>query len=460
MDSSIKFGSLPAGTYTYRVWAKDMNGNSKTLVCKTFTVKGSSSSFKGSISSYNYPTSLTQGSSFSIKGTVTCSTGLYSVKVGVKDVDTGEWVDTATVTKYLSGKTSFSISTVDSSIKFGSLPAGTYTYRVWAKDINGNSKTLVCETFTVTESTTTAVDDSDYEAYLLAQGFPESYIPFLLSLHESHPDWTFTAVLTGQSWADVVAAEETIGTNLVSSSCSTSWRSTDSSVYNSSTGVYTVFDGSWYQASNAVIEYYLDPRNFLTESGIYQFLDHNFSSASSTTTTITTLVSSNSSCFLNTATNITTLYTAGQAKGVNANVLAAMIIQEQGWSGTALVDGSLGVYNPFNIGAYTTSTMTALQRGAWYAEQMGWYTLYDGIVGGVETYTTYYLNSDQNTYYTKKFNVNVSSGETLGSHQYCTNVQAAYTEGLLVKKAYADDDSGLSFLIPVFTDMPEEICSL
>ena len=64
----------------------------------------------------------------------------------------------------------------------------------------------------------TYTSDADFEAYLNAQGFPDSYKDSLRALHAKYPNWVFTAQHTGLNWDDVISNESVVGTNLVSSS--------------------------------------------------------------------------------------------------------------------------------------------------------------------------------------------------------------------------------------------------
>ena len=73
--------------------------------------------------------------------------------------------------------------------------------------------------------------DADFEAYLTAQGFPESYKDGLRALHAQYPNWVFTAQHTGLDWNEVIANESVVGTNLVSSDSISSWKSTADGAY-------------------------------------------------------------------------------------------------------------------------------------------------------------------------------------------------------------------------------------
>ena len=115
--------------------------------------------------------------------------------------------------------------------------------------------------------------DADFEAYLNAQGFPDSYKDSLRALHAKYPNWVFTAQHTGLDWNDAVSNESVVGTNLVSSGSISSWKSTAAGAYDWSTSTWPGFDGSsWVAASQEIISYYMDPRNFLDENYIFQFL--------------------------------------------------------------------------------------------------------------------------------------------------------------------------------------------
>ncbi|MBR5740616.1 MAG: SH3 domain-containing protein, partial [Firmicutes bacterium] len=50
-------------------------------------------------------------------------------------------------------------------------------------------------------------EDAEYVAELKAKGFPDTYIPYLVSLHKKYPSWIFTAQNTGLKWDDVLAKE-------------------------------------------------------------------------------------------------------------------------------------------------------------------------------------------------------------------------------------------------------------
>lgn len=361
--------------------------------------------------------------------------------------------------------------------KLGSLPSGAVVSVLGSKkDSNGktwykyqfsSSKVgWICSDYADAKSVTSS---SFFEADLDEQGFPDSYKPALRLLREEHPKWVFKAYDVGCTWATAVNKENAKpGLNVIDTSLPKSWRSKDSDCYNSSTGVWSRYDGRWYSAHTDVIRYYMDPRNFLNDNGIYQFLTHKYNSETQTVDTVKAVVDGT---FMETrkpggwTTFAALINSAGKNSGVNPNVLAAMIIQEQGSKGTSgLISGTYsgyeGYYNFLNIGAYTTSTMTAVQRGLWYAKQQGWNTEYKAIKGGADIYHDNYIEQNQYTFYTKKFNV-MNGADKIGAHQYMTNVQGAYGEALQLKKAFPDNyNKALTFIIPVYDSMPLSPCDL
>ncbi len=138
---------------------------------------------------------------------------------------------------------------------------------------------------------TTVSTDSDFERYLTQQGFPDSYKDSLRTLHAEHPTWVFQAQNTGLDWNDVIVNEAAVGANLVGNSSISSWKSTEYGAYDWNTGKWTGFDGaSWVAASEEIVCYYMDPRNFLNDTYIFQFLNHNYDSAHQTSDGLQSMV--------------------------------------------------------------------------------------------------------------------------------------------------------------------------
>ena len=125
--------------------------------------------------------------------------------------------------------------------------------------------------------------DSDFETYMRQQGFPESYKESLRALHAEHPTWVFQAQKTGLDWNTVIDNESLVGANLVDTGSISSWKSTEYGAYDWNTGKWTGFDGAtWVAASEEIVAYYMDPRNFLNDTYVFQFLKHSYDSAHQT----------------------------------------------------------------------------------------------------------------------------------------------------------------------------------
>ncbi len=140
IDRDLKFGTIPVGTFTYKIKATDEK-SSEVLVNAEFTVTGTS---KLRIKSYNYPKKIEKGESYSIKGKIRSNRTIK--KVTVKIVGANGKVKCKAIAK--PEKKSYNIKKLDNKIKFGKLKKGTYRYVVWAKD-DVKSKTLVNKKFTV-----------------------------------------------------------------------------------------------------------------------------------------------------------------------------------------------------------------------------------------------------------------------------------------------------------------------
>ena len=335
--------------------------------------------------------------------------------------------------------------------------------------ING----YVAAEFIVVSSHEEYETDAKFEASLDAQGFPESYKPYLRTLHAKYPNWNFRAARTGLSWNDVLEREGKLGKSLVSSSAPSSWKSQAAGAYDPQTGKYTSFDsGGWAAASEKIIAYYLDPRNFINQIGIFQFLTHTYDAETQTSAGLAAVVSGTflDAAFPETgfATYADALMEAGRTATVNPYVLASMILVEQGTSGTGkcisgTVSGYEGYYNYYNIGAYKTASMSAVTRGLWYASRSGSYQRpWDGhfasLLGGALFYSENYVKQNKNTLYFKKWNV-MNGLEDVGEGQYMTNVQGAESEAAALRKGYLSLlDSPMIFEIPIYSGMPDAAC--
>ncbi len=351
--------------------------------------------------------------------------------------------------------------------------AGSKWYYISYSGTGGSGTGYSSATYIDVNNESTYEYDASFENELSSEGFPESYKEALRKLHAQYPEWKFKAAKTGLSWNDVIEKESKLGTSLVASSSVSAWKSKASGAYDPETGKYTTYDsGGWVAASEGIIKYYMDPRNFLNKNGIFQFMTHSYDSQTQNISGLNRIISGT---FMAGeladepgTTYADVLMEAGASAGVNPYVLASMIIVEQGSNGiggsvSGTVSGYEGYYNYFNIGAYRAGGMDAVTRGLWYASQEGsyerpWDTIRKSITGGAKFYAANYVNNNKNTLYFKKWNV-MNGLDSVGVGQYMTNIQGAESEATRLRSAYSSVmDSSMTFLIPVYESMPSSAC--
>jgi beta-N-acetylglucosaminidase len=215
------------------------------------------------------------------------------------------------------------------------------------------------------------VTDTDFEAKLDAQGFPESYKRKLRALHNAYPSWIFESLLTGLDWIDSVNHEQPSsyvdGSNEALRETYTDARNDGVSCKDGS-GSYCLKEGNnWYLANTQTTAYYLDPRNFLTDRYILMFEKLAFSPVHNEKV-IQTLLNSTfmqGMSALDNQTYASIFVEAGQAANVSAIYLASLAIQESGTNGSMATTGEQftyngvtyqGLFNFFNIGASSSET--------------------------------------------------------------------------------------------------------
>ncbi len=346
---------------------------------------------------------------------------------------------------------------------------------------DSSSDTSTSDTTDEPEEDIPVMTPEQFEDYMNEQGFPESYKEALRKLHEKYPSWIFKAHNTGFDFDYAVGRE--VPLCLVWWGSPSSWMSTNDGDYNWDTNKWTSYDGDgWARVSEEIVRYYMDSRNFLDETSIFQFLEQSYDANIQNISGVKRIIKGSfmerdvidtDGTTLNYASAI---FNAGAEFNVNPYVLASMIIIEQGYNSDPseplprLIRGDVygyeNLFNYFNVGAYRTSSMTTVERGFWYAKGGSngatshcrpWNTRLKSIRGGASNYANGYTNAGQTTYYLKKFNV---QGKNPFTHQYMTNVQGAYSEGITIAKAYTEDlrATPLTFYIPVYDNMPDTPC--
>ena len=346
-----------------------------------------------------------------------------------------------------------------------------------------------------------------YDA-LCAQGFPEDYAEELTELHLLHPSWEFvplqiTDTNEQYTWNFVIDAEtEEADTNLIAPT--NAYKD-----YRHKTNRKT-YDSGYYQASRDAVEYFMDPRNFINETDIFQFFDLGAPSAPSLSSVEAVLRGTfmENKVLENGKTYAQNFVDIGQAVGINPVYLAVKVFQEQGAEGSSpLVTGDVGdvlwhfyqsriektaegaevvlplfasrgelmqlngYYNLMNVGASGKGVFAIYRNAAAYAqkgsEEMqaawggdpSWNTVWKSLWGGALLLKSDYIDRYQSTVYLQKFNVDGRSGRNFWG-QYMQNVAGALIEARSLYQSLAGVgalDAPATFLIPVYRDMPRHV---
>ena len=158
---------------------------------------------------------------------------------------------------------------------------GMYWYKISFNTGSGDREGYVAKNYIKTESTAKYTTDKTFESDIA--GFPESYKNRLRALHAEYPNWKFVVQNVDISWDEVIRNESIVGVNLVKKNAKSSWKSTARGAYNWSNGTWPGFDSNeWVAASESIIRYYMDPRNFLDSTNIFQFLNHGYTTGEQT----------------------------------------------------------------------------------------------------------------------------------------------------------------------------------
>lgn len=328
-----------------------------------------------------------------------------------------------------------------------------------------------------------ALTDAQFKSKMKKAGFPSDYITALVKLHKAYPSWDFVPYKTGINWSDAVNAESKVGLNLLSNNKSPDWKSTAAGAYDWTKDAYTVYDGTtWVTASKKAVEYYMDPRNFLDNQGIFQFELLEYQSDVQTQDGVENILKNTpmyNAKFNYTKSNGKTgsmkyskaFIKAAESSKVSPYHLASRVKQEVVISSVLMsssvsgnVAGYPGIYNFYNIGANNSAGGGAVAKGLNWASSgtdylRPWTDPYKSIVGGGQYIGKQYINAGQNTLYLQKFNV---TGTSRYDHQYMANVEAPNSESSKTLSAYGDtvSDTPIVFSIPVYNNMPAASCPM
>lgn len=300
----------------------------------------------------------------------------------------------------------------------------------------------------------------EYNGKNLSESKYPGYKELIDELLEKHPNWSFTLFYTELDWEEVIENEghkddRQYPLNLVpdSSDYPEDWKceiDRDKKYDN----------GTWLCASDKAIKYQMDPRNIINEDEIFQFKELNYVENACNKDGLEE-ITNNSFLYGDNISNA--LIKAGKKSNLDAYFIASRLIQEQGRKGTVMsrgyeYDGHV-VYNPFNINAIGNSKEEILQNAGKYAYEQGWDTLEKAIIGGIDFVKKGYINKSQNTLYLQKFDI-VNKDKSLYTNQYMQNLLAPKSEAKNMKNIYEISDtvdSNLSFVIPLYENMPKEV---
>lgn len=324
--------------------------------------------------------------------------------------------------------------------------------------------------------------DTGFEAQLKAEGFPESYKVKLRELHKLHPAWKFKANHLGFTWEQALEKQyANAGTNLVSRNFPDAYKAVKSGTYDFANHDYIGKDGyTWIAASKAAVSFYMDPRNFLGEDGIFMFESLGYDPSYQRESIIkkiladTALPESASAYYMAAARQ----EVGGAVYEISPIYLATQTRIELG-SGSFMVDGHQfeyggktykNCYNTYNIGAFDSADGSAATKGLVYAaggsDGSGtsylrpWNTLEKAIKGGAIYIAEDFMGNNQHTMYYERFNV-LNGLSNVGTHQYATSIFHAYTMASIMRSNYTDFGvlgEGFTFEIPVYQNMPANPC--
>ena len=145
VDKALLFNKLSAGTYYYKITAHDSSGKRLTLINAAFDVSGTSTL---SISNKDYPKEVTLGSDWTCQGKISSNYNINQVSGYILGNDNSTVLYSKTVNP---SARSYSLANgeIDKALLFNKLEAGSYYYKITAKDTSGKSLTLINEKFNI-----------------------------------------------------------------------------------------------------------------------------------------------------------------------------------------------------------------------------------------------------------------------------------------------------------------------
>ena len=312
-------------------------------------------------------------------------------------------------------------------------------------------------------------DEVAFRLELQELGFPESYIEPLVELKRVHTNWKFVPQKFELEWSTMVDKQTTGVYSLAPKNSISSWKSLDYGYFDWDTNTWMLQDTEqWVKASDELVEYYLDPRNFINDTGIFQFEMISYDSQLHNIEGVEAILKGT---FMENKvvqgdpenrTYAQIFMHIAKTYGYSPYYIAGKVRLEQGTAGdSALISGTYpgyeGYYNYYNAGASGTGATTVVVNGLKYAKAQGWNSQYNALVLGAQKVFDAYISRGQDTSYLTKFDaISIQNGGY--PKQYMQSIQGAESEAKSLKQAYSKTDmikNAFVFKIPVYTNMPE-----
>lgn len=244
---------------------------------------------------------------------------------------------------------------------------------------------------------------------------PESYAAAINELRAKHPNWKFTFVKTGVDF---------------------------NSYINSQVGDSSKLNGR--QATRDEIQYYVDPRNFLTEQSIFMFEKQTYSEGVYSRDGVLSV--------WNDEMYASYIMEGAQSVGLSPYFIAARAALESGRGTSKLATGSIagceGYYNFYGIGANDSNP----SNGGIVAKNNNWNSKRRAIIEGAAWVKTQYIGCQQYSIYFMKF----CFVPNRGWHQYMTDIAAPAKDAQNYYKAHRYGgtlNNAIEFVIPVYDNM-------
>ncbi|MBQ3409414.1 MAG: hypothetical protein IJH12_09455 [Clostridia bacterium] len=332
----------------------------------------------------------------------------------------------------------------------------------------------VTEEVESSENTELVANEADNYVADDLEAFKEypGYYEYLSKLKKQHPNWSFKMYKTGEDFQNCVDKSNNANAVSVPAGWGKEWYS-----YDENGALIFIDSGPWYKASRECTAAMMDPRNFLNEAQIFQFEVPKRTAENVSLEDVKKVFSdvkwanADKFSYMDTNKNIVTLdksfaellYDVCIEYNFNPLQAASSIKIEQGngdvpgaMTGRGTIPGYEGLYNYGNIGAYAyaySDIESAGECGLIRARSEGWDSPEAAIRGYIEHEISKFVEGGRDCKYLKKFDL------ANGWEIYMSNFLGAYNEADVVYSG-ANLDAPYEFKIPVFENMPENLCEL